>query len=122
MSSNKATISFENSRGFSAMGAGLPRNFLKGNPQTVLITIAAIYGHADPTKVTIWSMSMNLLALYAAGAQIELTREQYESLREAVDEYASIQSAPVHGHECNEAYARFVLKHAADRAGFDQIA
>ncbi len=119
---NKAKVDFNNGRGFGAMGVGLAEDFLKGDPRTVLITIAALYGHADPLRANRYSMAMNMLSLYAAGAAIELTRAEYDMLREQVDEYMSIQSAPRHGHERNVEFARFVLTRAARRARSEKLA
>jgi hypothetical protein len=112
----KATIDFSMGRGFGLIGRGLPADFLKGEKTVVLSTIAMLFTNANPMRCNTYGQSLSMLALYAAGAQVALTDDQYEQLVDKAAEYEAIQRAPIHGHEQNAEFALYVLKHAAERA------
>lgn len=102
------------SRGFGDMSAGLPEDFLAGNPAEVAATIALRYYHPVEALTTPESRAMVALAWYATGAErVVLSKQEFRRLERAVKRYASIAS----GHNAgNEQLARFVVRQAVARA------
>lgn len=113
-------VDFSQSRGFGSMGVGLPTNFLTFDRRDVCGTIAALYNNPEDEdgkrRTTTLSRAMVQLALFAGGFNVTLDTQQFRKLERRVRRYASIMEAPQYDGSNNLGFARYVLKHAADRA------
>jgi hypothetical protein len=110
----KAIVDFETGRGFGDVSTGLPEDFLEGDKQTVLVTIATIFTHPNPMSLTMEAQAVAYLALFAAGAQVALTKQQFRQLERRVETYESWMRGI--SRQRNEAFAAYVRKHAVRRA------
>jgi hypothetical protein len=118
-------VDFSTSRGFGPMGVGLPTNFLTFDRQMVCGTIAALYHNPidddGERRTTKHSRAMTQLALYAGGFSVTLTKQQFRQLERAVRGYASAMEAPTYITTNNLGFARYVLRHAANRAKVEKL-
>lgn len=135
--SQNTSVDFDNGRGFGSMMAGLPRNFLDGEPLHVCATIAAIYLHPEPVqykhqaldgtcdrskvRVTLDSQAVGYLALYAGGVAVRLSTKQFRKLERRVRHYMSLMRAPHFEHTGNLEIATYVLDRALRRARTDEV-
>ena len=78
----------------------------------------ALYTSLHPNA---YVQSLSLLALYASGAEIELSDEDFLLLDQNVEEYASIMASAKYTHTKNRMFAQFVRRHAVIRAQRDGI-
>lgn len=115
-----AVVDFSEGRGFGAMGAGLPANFLTLEPMMVCGTIAALYHNPSDEdgarRTNKHSRAVVQLALYAGGFAVGLSKQQFRQLERAVRGYAGVMEAPQYATSKNLDFARYVLRHAAKRA------
>lgn len=118
-------VNFEDSRGYGAMGQGLPTNFLTFDRAYVCGTIAALYNNPSDDdgqrRTTKASRAMTQLALYAGGFGVTLTTQQFRKLERKVSDYASTMSAAQFAGTNNLGFARYVLRHAAKRAKVEKV-
>lgn len=119
MNDTRVQIDFEKGRGFGPMGTGLPDTYVSGDRVTVLSTIAAIYLHPDPARATEWTQAVAMLALYGAGAKVQLTAEQYMQLETVAEEYEAIMRSGLPGYKSNENLANAARRYAEQRFGHD---
>ncbi|HEY9714356.1 MAG TPA: hypothetical protein V6C72_12875 [Chroococcales cyanobacterium] len=114
-------VDFDLGRGYGSMGSGLPADFLKSEPQQVLVTIAALFATPMVEHANVLSQAVSYLALFASGARVILTKQQFRKLERRVRQYASIMRAEQFAGTQNEAFANYVLKHAVKRAKAESI-
>jgi hypothetical protein len=113
----KARLDFESGRGFGPVGADLPDAFLRLDRACVLSTIALMFTHPSPMRVNKPCQAVTMMALYGAGAVVDLSKQQYRRLETAVREYESYMRAPApHDQPRNESFARFARRAAESRA------
>ncbi len=118
-------VDFEQSRGFGPMGSALPKNFLTFDRMNVCGTIAALYNNPNDAdgarRTTKESRAVTQLALYAGGFMVSLTKAQFRRLERVVRNYASIMEAPNYEGTNNLSFARYVLRHAENRAKAEKV-
>lgn len=107
-------LSIEDGRGFGAIGAGLPQDFLAGGRQGVLATIAMLFTHPNPARVNKHAQAVAMLALYGAGAQVDLSKQQLRSLEKAAKEYESYMRGI--SRQRNEEFSRYARRQAVRAA------
>jgi len=115
---SRVPINFEQGRGYEPIGVGLPDNFLAGEPDSVLKTLAVLFTSPDPQRINKPCQAVAMLAMYAAGAQVDLTDAQYRQLDRAAEEYQSQMRCsqwPRHAQPRNEAFAAYIRRQAAAR-------
>jgi len=118
----KARLDFESGRGFGPVGTDLPEAFLDWGRACVLNTIALLFTHPNPMRVNKPCQAVAVLALYGAGALVDLTKQQYRRLETVVREYESYMRAPApHDQPGNESFARFARRAAERRAKSEGI-
>jgi hypothetical protein len=113
-------VDFNEGRGFGRMGEGLPSNFLTFDRMMVCGTIAALYNNPfdedGERRTNKQSRAMTQLALYAGGFAVKLNKQQFRRLERTVRTYASVMEAPQYEGANNLGFAKYVLRHAANRA------
>lgn len=117
-STSKVIVEFNDGRGrgFEPIGVDLPDSFLQQDKKTVLITIALLFAPPDPRCGNRFVQAVYSLALYASGAMVMLTKQQFRQLERRVKDYMSIMRAPVPGYEHNAVLAAYVRRHAVRQA------
>ena len=109
-----AVVDFENGRGFGPMAAGLTTDFLQGNKKAVLTTIAFLFTHPNPLRVNTYCQAITMLALFASGALVSLTKQQFRRLERTVKDYESYMRGLA--QPLNESLAAYVRKQSVRRA------
>lgn len=131
------SVNFDNGRGFGTMTAGLPRDFLQGEPLHVCATIAALFLHPEPVqhkhqaldgtcdrskvRVTLDSQAVGYLALYGGGVAVTLTTKQFRKLERRVRHYMSLMRSHHFEHTGNLEVAIYVLDRAIKRARAEMV-
>ena len=119
-------VDFDTGRGFAPnIGAALPKNFLTFERGYVCGTIAGLYNNPNDEdgsrRTNKSSRAMVQLALYAGGFGVGLTKSQFRQLERNVRRYAGVMEAAEYAETNNLAFARYVLRHAANRAKADGV-
>lgn len=118
------TVDLETGRAYGDMTAGLPESFFAkttdddAGARTIrrrLLTYAALFGAVRPELSNRESEAIVSLALYAAGARVGYTRQQFRSLEKRVRAYISSMKDD-RFPEGNSRAARYVLRRAQSRA------
>lgn len=99
----------------------LNEDILSGDPDTALTTIAFLFGNVTPLRLSAFGVRTAMLALYAAGARITLTRAELWELSAAPQRYADIFSLPEYNGVLNGKLVKFVLNRAKQRGHKEDI-
>ena len=122
------------SPGWAPMGVGLPDNFLDGDPALVNTTIAMLCmqpvvwrydqhsaGPNPEPNVDPLPQAVAILALYAAGASVRLTKQQFRKIEGRVERYLDIVGDEDFMGTKNWDYVNFVRNAAVEQAKRDGI-
>lgn len=90
-------------------------------PESALTTIAFIFGNVDPLRLSQFGVRTTMLALYAAGADVKLTRMELWELCSDPQRYAQIFNLPEHQGVLNGRLVTFVLNRAKQRGHREDI-
>lgn len=122
-----AAVDFTKGRGYGPMGVELHRSFLAKDKLLVGATIAALYanpeddGDGEKRLTNKASRAMVSLALYASGCAVTLDRQQFRRLERRVRRYASEMSSHHFEGWNNLSFAKWVIKHAGNRAKAEKV-
>lgn len=86
-----------------------------------LTTIAFLFGNGDPLKLNTLGLQTMLLSLYAAGADVRLTREELWELSTEVRKFCELFALPENVWNPNGKVLRFVFNQAMQRAAREAI-
>src|SRR5579883_1904564 len=86
-----------------------------------LTTIAFIFGNTDPLLLNTLGLQTCMLALYAAGASVELTRQELWELSSEVRKFSELFQLPEMRPNPNGKVLRFVFNNAMQRAAHESI-
>lgn len=86
-----------------------------------LTTIAFIFGNTDPLLLNTLGLQTCMLALYAAGASVDLTRQELWDLSSEVRKFGELFRLPEMRLNPNGKVLQFVFNRAMQRAAHDDI-
>lgn len=99
----------------------LNEGLLNADPDTALTTIAFLFGNVTPLRLSSIGVRTSMLALYAAGADIQLTRAELWDLCSEPQRYAELFKLPEHNATLNGRLVTFVLNRAKQRGHKEDI-
>lgn len=112
-----AEVDFNAGRGYGELGNGLPADFdATASQYERLVTYAALFAHRKMGPTNRRAQAIVCLALYAAGADVALTHDQFRILERVVRQYLRDMRLPKHGVPVNGDRAHYVLSMARRRA------
>ncbi len=103
------------------VAGNLNESILTGDEDTALTTIAFIFGNVTPLRLTQSGVRTAMLALYAAGADVKMTRTELWDLCGDPQRYAEIFKLPEYTDVLNGRLVTFVLNRAKRRGHREDI-
>lgn len=94
---------------------------IKGDPDEALTTIAFLFGNITPLRLTQCGVRTSMLALYAAGANVQLSRAELWELAAEPERYAALFKLPENTHVPNGELVSFVLNRAKQRGHREEV-
>ncbi|MBX9690347.1 MAG: hypothetical protein K2X27_26775 [Candidatus Obscuribacterales bacterium] len=88
---------------------------------TTLATIAFLFGNSDPLKLNKLGLQTSMLALYAAGASVTLTRDELWELSSELRQFVELYRLPEMMSNPNGRILQFVFNQAMQRGARDSI-
>lgn len=103
------------------VAGNLTDSAIKGDPDTALTTIAFLFGNVTPLRLTQTGVRTAMLALYAAGANVQLSRAELCELAADPERYAALFRLPENETVPNGRLVNFVVNRARQRGHRDEI-
>lgn len=89
--------------------------------ENTLSTIAFLFGNGDPLKLNSLGVQTAMLALYAAGAQVQLTRAEIWELSEQMRRFMTLFQLPENMDNPNGRILRYVFNLVMQRASRETV-
>ncbi|MBY0548776.1 MAG: hypothetical protein K2W95_16010 [Candidatus Obscuribacterales bacterium] len=103
------------------VAGNLTDSAIKGDPDTALTTIAFLFGNVNPMRLTQTGVRTSMLALYAAGANVQMSRSELCDLAAEPERYANLFKLPENSAVPNGRLVSFVVNRARARGHRDEI-